>query len=578
MASTTSLLTGLSGLVANSRRLDVIGNNISNVNTTAFKSNRMHFAPAFSRNISLGTAPGSTTGGTNPAQVGLGVTVAGTQRNFATGPISPTGIPTDLAIDGDGFFVVQRAGREFYTRAGAFQLNSGNEMVTISGERVRGYAIDDNFTLVTGQAADISIPIGSLTIAEATENVNFAGNLNASGPLPTTGSSTVINEVWQDTGGTALTLGSTMGTLEDPANPGTPLFPGAGAPFVFTLSGVQKGDKTLPDSSLTIDPAVTTVQDVFDFINASLGINPGVVNPDGSTTGAQIDALGNVSIVGNTGSFNSIQLDAGDISFADNAGAIATNPFSITTAVEADGESIRTTFIAYDSLGTPLEVDLTLTLESTSDAGTFWRYYAESPDHIDPLMPSRLVTTGTLQFDNFGRLQTTAPISISLGRDQTGAVDPLDFTLTLNSGSDSVTALTDTSDQSAIAAVNQDGSPLGVLDSFSVGEDGVITGGFSNGLTRTIGQIIISTFTNPEGLIDAGNNLFAVGPNSGTALITTPGNFGTGRMIGGALEQSNVDLGQEFINLVLTQTGYSAATRVIQTTDELIQQLLVLGR
>jgi flagellar hook protein FlgE len=111
-----------------------------------------------------------------------------------------------------------------------------------------------------------------------------------------------------------------------------------------------------------------------------------------------------------------------------------------------------------------------------------------------------------------------------------------------------------------------------------VGEDGVITGGFSNGLTRTIGQIIIATFTNPEGLIDAGNNLFAVGPNSGTALITTPGNFGTGRMIGGALEQSNVDLGQEFINLVLTQTGYSAATRVIQTTDELIQQLLVLGR
>src|SRR5690606_11960680 len=136
MASTTSLLTGLSGLVANSRRLDVIGNNISNVNTTAFKSNRMHFAPAFSRNISLGTAPGANTGGTNPAQVGLGVTVAGTQRNFATGPISPTGIPTDLAIDGDGFFVVQRAGREYYTRAGAFQLNSANELVTISGERV----------------------------------------------------------------------------------------------------------------------------------------------------------------------------------------------------------------------------------------------------------------------------------------------------------------------------------------------------------------------------------------------------------------------------------------------------------
>ena len=578
MASTTSLLTGLSGLVANSRRLDVIGNNISNVNTTAFKSNRMHFAPAFSRNISLGTAPGANTGGTNPAQVGLGVTVAGTQRNFATGPINPTGIPTDLAIDGDGFFVVQRAGREFYTRAGAFQLNSANEMVTISGERVRGYAIDDNFTLVTGAATDISIPLGSLTIAEATENVNFAGNLNASGPLPTTGSITAFDQVWQTTAAVPLTGASTLGALEDPNNPGNPLFPGAGGPFTLTLTGAQKGDKTLPDTTLTIDPAVTTVQDFLDFLNDSFGINPGVVNPDGSTSGAQIDAAGVVSIVGNTGTFNTIQLQAGDIRIEDNAGAVVVNPFTITTSVESDGESIRTTFIAYDSLGTPLEVDLTMVLDSTDDTGTFWTYYIESPDHIDPLSPSRLVSTGTIMFDNFGRLQTTSPIGVSLGRDQTGALDPLVFTLTLDSGSDTVTALTDTADQSAIAAVNQDGSPLGILDSFSVGEDGVITGGFSNGLTRTIGQIIVATFTNPEGLIDAGNNLFAVGPNSGTALITTPGNFGTGRMIGGALEQSNVDLGQEFINLVLTQTGYSAATRVIQTTDELIQQLLVLGR
>lgn len=577
MASTTSLLTGLSGLVANSRRLDVIGNNISNVNTTAFKSNRMHFAPAFSRNISLGTAPGATTGGTNPAQVGLGVTVAGTQRNFATGPINPTGIPTDLAIDGNGFFVVQRGGREFYTRAGAFQLNSNNEMVTISGERVRGYAIDDNFTLVTGQAQDIGIPLGSLTIAEATENVNFAGNLNASGPLSTTGSISAFDQVWQTIAAVPLTAASTFGAVDNPNNTGNALFPGAG-PYAITFTGAQKGDKTLPDQTFDIDPATTTIGDFLTFINNFFGIDPGVTNPDGSTSGAQIDAAGIISIVGNTGSFNTIQLESGDIRITDSVGAPVSNPFTVTTATVADGESIRTTFIVYDSLGTPLEVDLTAVLDSTDDNGTTWRYYVESPEHIDPLNPSRLVSTGTIQFDNFGRLLTSTPISVTLGRDQTGALDPLVFTLTLSDGADSVTALTDTSGRSQIAAVNQDGSPLGVLDSFSVGEDGVITGGFSNGLTRTIGQIIVATFTNPEGLIDAGNNLFSVGPNSGTALVTTPGNFGTGRMVGGALEQSNVDLGQEFINLVLTQTGYSAATRVIQTTDQLIQQLLVIGR
>jgi len=126
--------------------------------------------------------------------------------------------------------------------------------------------------------------------------------------------------------------------------------------------------------------------------------------------------------------------------------------------------------------------------------------------------------------------------------------------------------------------VFQDGSPLGVLSSFSVGENGTITGGFTNGLTRTIGQLAIANFTNPEGLVDSGNNLFAVGPNSGTALITEPLEFGTGRIIGGALELSNVDLSQEFINMILTSTGYSAASRVVTTTNELMNQLLVLGR
>src|SRR5436189_4281044 len=106
MASTTALFTGLSGLNANARRLDVIGNNIANVNTTAFKSNRMSFSPTFSRNFSLGTAPSATSGGTNPGQIGLGVSIAGTQRNFTNGAISATGVATDVAIEGDGFFIV----------------------------------------------------------------------------------------------------------------------------------------------------------------------------------------------------------------------------------------------------------------------------------------------------------------------------------------------------------------------------------------------------------------------------------------------------------------------------------------
>jgi flagellar hook protein FlgE len=138
-----------------------------------------------------------------------------------------------------------------------------------------------------------------------------------------------------------------------------------------------------------------------------------------------------------------------------------------------------------------------------------------------------------------------------------------------------VTAFSQTSD---LAATFQDGIPVGSLTSFSVGNNGIITGSFSNGLVRTVGQVVVAVFANPEGLVDDGGNLFSTGPNSGTPLVTTPGSLGAGRLVGGSLELSNVDLAREFIDLIQTSTGYSASSRVISTTDELLQQLLVLGR
>ena len=148
--------------------------------------------------------------------------------------------------------------------------------------------------------------------------------------------------------------------------------------------------------------------------------------------------------------------------------------------------------------------------------------------------------------------------------------------MVFDDGTDAISALTDS--QSTLAAIFQDGSPIGVLTSFSIGQTGVIEGSFSNGLTRSIGQIALAKFANPGGLVDIGNSQYRTGPNSGAALITEPLAFGTGRLIGGALELSNVDLSQEFINMILASTGYSAASRVISTTNELIDQLLILGR
>lgn len=190
MASTTAFYTGLSGLSVHARKLDVIGNNIANVNTTAYKSTRLELQNNFPRTINPGTPPQQFIGGTNPYQVGLGVGIAGTTQNFSVGSITPTGDPRDLALEGDGFFIVQRGDETFYTRNGAFRQDANDDLVTINGEKVLGYGVDEDYNVIDGALTEINIPVGRLQIAEPTTLVNFAGNLNAGGDVAGAGSLT----------------------------------------------------------------------------------------------------------------------------------------------------------------------------------------------------------------------------------------------------------------------------------------------------------------------------------------------------------------------------------------------------
>jgi flagellar hook protein FlgE len=586
MASTTALFTGLGGLNVNARQLEVIGNNISNVNTTAYKSNRMLFSSAFNRTLSLGTGPTANSGGRNPGQVGLGVTMAGTQRNFNNGAIAPTGINTDLAIEGEGFFIVERNQEQFFTRAGSFQLNSNNDLVTISGDRVQGFEIDDEFNIIDGQLEDLNIPLGTLTIAEATSNVRFNGNLNADGEVATAGSLNRFAAL--TTGGGAAAAAGTLLTALD-----GPLF---AVDDVITLSGGERGQKVAPDASFIVT-ATTTLADFGDFMMQAMGIVPSggadaadPTFPGPEPGGFAVNGSGQMELTGNWGELNDIDLEASDFTVVDSAGVAKTNPFIPTKVSDATGESVRTTFIVYDSLGTELQIDMTMVLGYRDGNGTHWRSFLHSGDDTDLALhletgdrgatvpPFASELTPMVSFDNFGQISSIPQVNIELDRTNTGALDPMQIALQFEQEADAVSALSDSGGNSVIAAVYQDGSPLGTLSSFSVGEDGIITGGFTNGLTQTIGQVAVAKFTNDEGLVDAGNNLFRMGPNSGTALVTEPLNFGTGRVIGGALEQANVDLSSEFTNMILTSTGYSASSRVINTTNELIQQLLVLGR
>ena len=586
MASTTSLFTGLSGLVANSRRLDVIGNNISNVNTTAFKSTRMAFAPSFSRTFSLGSAPGTTTGGTNPAQIGLGVTVASTQRNFNNGPIGGTGVATDIAIEGDGFFIVDVAGAQNFTRAGNFLRNPNNDLVTQSGARVLGYAVNEQFNVEDGNLVPISIPIGTLTLAEATSQVTFNGNLNAAGNVATQGSTFLSSRMFTDA---ALTTPVTAATditttnvyVSDGLGGSILMFDAATNPKSITMSGVEKGGKTIAPRTFAFSGASvagaadfgTTLGDFASFVEDVLGLNNQNIGVTSNLNGnVSFDAQGRMVIVGNEGVVQELGPESIEFS-ASNIGAGSSQPITLARSSAANGESVRTSFIIYDSLGTPVTVDMTFVLQgTTASGGTSWQMIAES-DGSDAL--SRIVGLSEVTFDSDGSLLSATSQTLSIVRDN-GANSPLTISLDFNSDTYAVSSLS--ANASNLAAVFQNGSPIGTLSNFSIAEDGRIAGSFTNGLTRTIGQVAIAKFTNPEGLVDAGDNLYRSGPNSGAAFITRPREFGTGRLVGSALEQSNVDLSQEFINMILASTGYSAASRVITTTDELINQLLALGR
>lgn len=585
MPSTTALFTALTGLNAASRDIEVIGDNIANVNTTAYKASRLEFSTIYSRTLSAGTAPSTNYGGANPFQIGLGVNTAGTLRNTNAGTISSTGDDRDLAIDGKGYFVVNRGTNQYFTRAGAFRTNAAHDLTTISGERVQGYGVDSNFNILPGQIRDVNIPLGALTIAQATRNVEFAGNLNASGLLPSRGTRIGLGAgtgVGFTALGTATPAPTAPNVLEtttrlidiaDGASPG-----GTSALFAagqsISLNGAQKGGKLIPTATYSITDT-STIADISAFFTSALGINTTTgPNPDGTTPGVSLDPLtGVLSIVGNSGTINDLSIGASDIRLNNASGGLVRYPFVPDKSAAADGESVRTTFTVYDSLGSIVELDITYALDGRSSTGTSWRYYIET---TDPSGQQTQIASGTQLFDTKGQPLSTTPVTVNVDRTGTGADTPLTLALDFASPAGGLTALSDTG--SSIAATYRDGSPIGTLTGYGIGGDGVITGVFTNGLTRTLGQLALATFNNQDGLVSQGNNLFSTGANSGTAIITPPGGFGTGGLVSGALEQSNVDLSTEFIRLVQASTGFSASSRIIRTTDDLMQQLLVLGR
>ncbi len=180
----SSLTTALTGLSAAEAQIDVVGNNLANSQTVGFKSSNVVFATQFLQTLSLGAAPTADNGGTNPRQIGLGVQVAEIVSNQNQGTIEISSSPSDLAIQGDGFFMVQgSSGERLYTRNGMFKLNADGELVNSTGQRLLGYGTDELFRLQTTQLTALKIPLGTESVAKATENVTFEGTLTPTGDV-----------------------------------------------------------------------------------------------------------------------------------------------------------------------------------------------------------------------------------------------------------------------------------------------------------------------------------------------------------------------------------------------------------
>jgi len=576
MGLTSALFTGLSGLDVNQQSLNVIGNNIANANTTAFKASMLIATPQFYVTDSGGTAPTETFGGTNPSQTGLGVQVATIEKDFTPGSLQATGKDTDLAINGNGFFVVNGANGPLYTRDGSFSLNSQNQLVTTAGQLVQGYGVDSSFDIVPGALQNVTIPVGASSTAQATQNVSLTGNLDAGGVIAT-GASILNTDALTTLGGAGAPDGTTLLTnIAASTDNATPLFT---AGQTFTLNGV-KGSSDLAPQTFTVS-GTSTLQDLENFFQTGLQINTTIAppTPGGPTPGASLVADPTdpnsvfLTITGNTGTANALTLGTGAFT---SSGGVSPLTFGAGTDAngntsDPNGESITTTAQVYDSLGNPINVNVTAVYQGSSSTGTTWQFYATSPNSTDPT-GNDIVGSGTLSFDSSGNLLGSQGTTINIDRAGSGAKSPLAINLDFSG----MTALA--SQTSNLVVANQDGSALGSLTSFSIGTDGVITGSFSNGLTRSLGQVALATFNNNDGLIDEGSNLYSSSANSGAAIVTTPDNLGAGTIQSGALELSNVDLSTEFTNLIIASTGFSASSRVITTSDQLITDLLNSNR
>ena len=508
-----AMYNGVSGLRAHKTMMDVISNNIANINTIAFKSSSVKFREMFNQTLKGATAPKpGGAGGSNPSQIGLGVGIGAIEINNNQGSLQPTGKVTDMAIEGNGYFIVGDGAGRFYTRDGSFNIDSDGYLVTAgSGLKVLGWSADKingdiDSTVPVTNSSFISLPVGQ--IARQTTQVNYGGNLNAS---TIAGTSSLPSTFIYDTLGTEHRLA-----------------------VAFTKSQLNVVSQGYADTTTTVGAGT---------VNLLIGEGDDAVSTN--ITLAATDTLaGLVTAMDAVANITATLVDNGVAAGADR--------YTINV-VSDNGKQVTVT---------PTLVGGTPPTFSMSPANWGLWSWTATADGIS-------AGTGTIKFDGQGKNPlASGAISLPLNN---GANTPLAATLFFGS----ITQLTG---ESTISATSQNGLPIGMLDSFTVGQDGVISGVFTNGTSQPLAQIALTAFSNSTGLNKIGNNLLVESSNSGLPQISTPAIGAMGKVNAGFLESSNVDLPTEFANMIVAQRGFQANSRIITTSDEILLELVQLKR
>ena len=565
----------LSGLDASSAALSTCANNLANLNTVGYKDQQIQFADLFYQNL-------GADGAGDPIQQGAGVQVSSQPSNFTEGDVTSTGIDTDCAINGNGFFVVRQDGVQSYTRAGNFEVGTDNLLETSDGQQVMGYAATNGVISSSAGLSTLALGAGIASPAVVTHNVSLTSNLDATSAPGTTYST---QATIYDSLGAAHQVTFTF-TNED--SPYVPAVPAQKATGTLTSNG------TAPSNGDTVKVGGTTY--TFETtLTASTSANQILIG--GSAT---------VALANLVNAINGNYLDTNGTAGTAGYGTLTTANGEVTAADTTPGSLITLTAATAGIVGNgyALTGGDTLTASGSGDltgggaaaaavpaVTNAWGYAVTLPpaDVSGATAPVSLAT-GTLVFNGDGTLQSVTPTSgtasatnptIKVPPTTTPAsvfsdgANPLTFTWNLFNTAGTA-LVTQTAAASSTTSIQQDGAASGTLQSFSIGSDGTITGSFSNGTTATVGQIALASFADEQGLSRNGNNDFTPTLASGQATIGAPTSGGLGSISGGSLEASNVDIATEFANLIVAQRSYEANARVVTTFDQVAQDTIAL--